>query len=403
MSEDVETSRHLDCGEMPGCASDGTTAALGSAAVQSDWEDLVADGSVRKRIVVPGTGEQPKLHSNCLVHYVGRLQATGEIFFDTRQEKQGEPVTVVAGRDCVLTERCLCLAVAAMRVGETCELESDAAHGYGATGRFSFPSVPPAAALRYELQLVGMQPATEKPMSEMFYEERVEAAQRQRLQANDIFAAGRFEEALRAYLVALTYVEEDFMMQLDGFFLDKAQQVRAPVLLNMAACQLHLRDWPTAMHNCSQALALVPADAHSMRSKALFRRARARAELGQTDDAMKDLMSALALTPDDRAVERELARLRLLRKKELQAVDKLFKNKFKASCQTAGSDAVAPNLGCAAPEQSDGQHQRESMSVLERAFHSIADNIVSFVQQLLLWLGWRSSVQSDAPATAQQQ
>lgn len=42
------------------------------------------------------------------------------------------------------------------------------------------------------------------------------------------------------------------MLQLEGPHLDKAEGVIVPVHLNMAAAQLKMGDYATAIHNCSQ-------------------------------------------------------------------------------------------------------------------------------------------------------
>jgi hypothetical protein len=53
-------------------------------------------------------------------------------------------------------------------------------------------------------------------------------------------------------LQALSYLDEDFMYQLEGIYLDKANEVKLPVHLNMAACQLQIGDYHTAIYNCSE-------------------------------------------------------------------------------------------------------------------------------------------------------
>lgn len=52
--------------------------------------------------------------------------------------------------------------------------------------------------------------------------------------------------------LALSYLDEDLLLQLDGFFLDRAQAVRAPALLNMAAVQLKQEDYHAAVITCNQ-------------------------------------------------------------------------------------------------------------------------------------------------------
>lgn len=51
---------------------------------------------------------------------------------------------------------------------------------------------------------------------------------------------------------ALSYLDEDFLMQCEGRYLDKAHEVKVPIHLNMAACQIQLGDCNTAVYNCSE-------------------------------------------------------------------------------------------------------------------------------------------------------
>ena len=63
---------------------------------------------------------------------------------------------------------------------------------------------------------------------------------------------GNHTEALGKYAMALSYINDDFMVQLHGPHADKACAVKQPVHLNMAACQLMLKDWQGAAWNCTQ-------------------------------------------------------------------------------------------------------------------------------------------------------
>ena len=56
------------------------------------------------------------------------------------------------------------------------------------------------------------------------------------------------------YSLALSYVDEDFMMQLEGRHLNSAQAIKIPIHLNMAACQLREQDPQTAAFNCSEVI-----------------------------------------------------------------------------------------------------------------------------------------------------
>lgn len=83
------------------------------------------------------------------------------------------------------------IAVARMLVGEVCCVEVAPEYGYGIKGSFSFPCVMPDARLIYELELVAASPPADKSRGEMFFEERLEAAQRLRLQVSSAYCDTR--------------------------------------------------------------------------------------------------------------------------------------------------------------------------------------------------------------------
>lgn len=47
-------------------------------------------------------------------------------------------------------------------------------------------------------------------------------------------------------------MDEDFMYQLEGRYLDAAEAVKLKVHLNMAAAQIKTGDFNTAIYNCGQ-------------------------------------------------------------------------------------------------------------------------------------------------------
>jgi hypothetical protein len=115
------------------------------------------------------------------------------------------------------------------------------------------------------------------------------------VQANETFLGGSPEQALVQYNAALHYVDEELLFQLDGPHLTHAHAARMPILLNMAACQLQLEQWPEAEASATEALSLLEVGDTSCRSKALYRRAVARRALRQTDAAAVDLHASLEL------------------------------------------------------------------------------------------------------------
>ena len=56
----------------------------------------------------------------------------------------------------------------------------------------------------------------------------------------------------RRYQLALSYVDEELLMQLDGPHAEQATAARSSLLLNAAACQLQLDDWHGAIAHCHE-------------------------------------------------------------------------------------------------------------------------------------------------------
>lgn len=289
----------------------------------ADCIQVTEDGGVLKHVVAEGSGDLPVRHGRCLVHYIGRCIPSGEVFMNTKEETQGaDPIVVVAGRDSATRETGLFQAVATMRPGERSLVYiMDHKYGYGAKGSFSFPSVPPACQLVYDVTMITCEPPDEdRDRRTMLFEERLEAAERRKMEGNALFADGKYKEALAKYALAMSYCDEDFMMQLQGPHLDKAEEVTDPIFLNMAAAQLKTGDYAMAAHNSTQILMR-----HPNHVKALFRRAKARTGLGRTEEALEDLNKATALDPDDKQIQKELRALRAVIKDEKAATAKLFK------------------------------------------------------------------------------
>ncbi|KAL4443626.1 hypothetical protein ABPG75_011363 [Micractinium tetrahymenae] len=305
---------------------------------------LTEDGLLHLLTLREGEGDVPPKHARCLVHFVGRLAETGEVFMDTRLESQTEePQVVVAGRHAATQETGLSLVVERMRCGARARVWAAPEYGYGARGSFSFPTVPPNAHLVYDVELLDFEAANEgKERGMMTFEERLEAAERRRADGNAAFSAGQYAEALGKYRLALSYLNEDVLMQLGDFHFHKAMALKRPVQLNIAACQLKQEDYPGAITTCSEVLADDPKN-----PKALFRRGRARHELGQLEAAAEDLEAAKAAAPGDGGVARELAAVRAKLREEQRASGKLFKGYFGKSKEQLYEDA-APAAAAAA-------------------------------------------------------
>jgi tetratricopeptide (TPR) repeat protein len=112
------------------------------------------------------------------------------------------------------------------------------------------------------------------------------------VQGNDLFKQEDFEGSLNRNKIALDYIDEDMLFQLQGHYLDDAHAVKAPLHLNSAACYLKMEDWAAAAAQASECLKIIGPGIEALEPKALFRRAKAYIEIGRTEDALKDLQKA---------------------------------------------------------------------------------------------------------------
>ncbi|KAG9456466.1 hypothetical protein H6P81_000974 [Aristolochia fimbriata] len=288
--------------------------------VDSDVEIL--HEKVTKQIIKEGHGQnKAATFSTCFIHYRAWTESTMHKFEDTWQEQQ--PVELVLGKEKAQMAG-LAIGLLSMKAGERALLHVGWELGYGEEGSFSFPNVPPKADLLYEVELIGFDEAKEgKARSDMTVDERIEAADRRKMEGNALFKDEKLEEAMQQYEMAIAYMGDDFMFQLFGKYRDMALAVKNPCHLNMAACLIKLKRFDEAIIQCTIVLA---EDENNV--KALFRRGKARAELGQTDAAREDLQKARKHSPEDKAILRELHLLAEQDKAVYQKQKEIYKGIF---------------------------------------------------------------------------
>ncbi|KQJ92317.1 peptidyl-prolyl cis-trans isomerase FKBP42 [Brachypodium distachyon] len=287
--------------------------------VTTDTE--VLHDKVKKQVIKEGHGKTPSKFSTCFVHYRAWVQSSLHKFEDTWQEQH--PIEIVIGKEKKQMTG-LGIGVGNMRSGERALLHVGWELGYGKEGSFSFPNVPPTADLIYEVELIGFDDAKEgKARSDMTVEERIEAADRRKLEGNDYFKEKKFEEAMQQYEMAVAYMGDDFMFQLFGKYRDMALAVKNPCHLNMAACLIKQKRFDEAIAQCSIVLS-----EDEINVKALFRRGKARAELGQTESAREDFLKAKKHAPEDKEILRELRLLAEHDKAIYQKQKEMYKGLF---------------------------------------------------------------------------
>lgn len=169
--------------------------------------------------------------------------------------------------------------------------------------------------------------------TDMTFEQRVEAADVRRERGNARFKAGDDEGALREYDIALSYLTDDLMFQVEGHHRTYALSVRIPIFSNKAAALLRICRHDEAIEAASLVLAEDKANA-----KALFRRGKARLALGRAAEAEEDLNAAAEAAPKDTAIRRALKEVKADGRGVAKAQESAFKGVLGHSDGLGGKD-----------------------------------------------------------------
>ena len=113
--------------------------------------DLVGDGGVIKTVMRGGAGEAPTKGAIVEVHYDGKLLPSGDRFDSSRERGKTFKFTLGEGKVIGGWE----VGVASMRVGELSVLQCAPQYAYGEKG--IPPTIPPAATLQFEVELLSLQ------------------------------------------------------------------------------------------------------------------------------------------------------------------------------------------------------------------------------------------------------
>mgnify|MGYP002034695722 FL=1 len=241
-----------------------------------------------------------------------------------------------------------------MRVGERATFECGAALAYGKEGNFSFPAVGKDRAVVLDLEILGARGSAAAPemrQRDMTYEQRVERVRAHRSNGNAAFAGGRAREAVREYSMALTYLTEDFMMQLFDKYEVEAHEEFVAAHGNLAAAYLRLGAFEDAVTHVGYVLKVDENNA-----KAYYRRGKARAGLGQEDAAREDFLKAKKITEAaglvDANVVKALREIDAAIRDRERATSAAFKGIF--NTKTDGGDASSNADANVARQPPDG-------------------------------------------------
>ncbi|GLE03766.1 hypothetical protein PINS_up012668 [Pythium insidiosum] len=151
--------------------------------------------------------------------------------------------------------------------------------------------------------------------------ERMRLVVKNKDEGNALFRDGNHQHAALRYIKALGHTAKFF--DLTPADEDEVRQLKLSLHLNLAQCYLKLEQWPKAIANCGDALAL---DASN--PKALYRRALAYEKEKNLEAASADVRAALAAAPEDKAILKLDERLKLLLKRQLDKEKKMWSRAF---------------------------------------------------------------------------
>ncbi|KAL3841138.1 hypothetical protein ACJIZ3_025729 [Penstemon smallii] len=282
--------------------------------------DVMGDNIILKKIMKTGEGfDRPNEGSLTKVIYIGKLE-DGTII-----DKKGSdevPYEYICAEEQI--HEGLDRAIMTMRKGEEASVKitsESISHGSKAGEWISI------APLLFEVKLIDF--IKEKPFWKVDFQERMKACEKNKLDGNILFKAGKFQLASRKYekecnlYHKLIYLEASKIVEYKHSFNDEekiqANYLQSSCYLNNAACKLKMGEYPEASRLCSKVLEL-----DSFNVKALFRRSEAYMRTSDLEKAEEDIKRALALDPNNKDLKIKQRELKDKQKKYVQHEAQIF-------------------------------------------------------------------------------
>ena len=320
------------------------------------------------------TAETPLQGSKCFVHYTLCLAESGEEVFNTAStsgqedgDEDAPPVEIVLStlQDSPAGMRGLLLGISTMRKFEQCTLYCSSEYGYGDKGNFSFPHVPPDSHLVYHVRLLGwIKPGVETNRESMFFEERLEAAQRRRKWGKEAFDASNYSDAFTFFNMGLSYLDDDMMFQLEDVHLKQAQKVRHPLMLNACLSLLRLEKYEKGVQLAKR---VTETDADD--GKAWYLLAKCYRCQGNLSDARNAITKALQKQPSSHEVKKESENIRRENEKNKQQQKDLYSGIFNKSEASTDSSIQRRGHSPGKDQVQDQDHQESNKRVLDWLWH----------------------------------
>mmetsp|Transcript_10859 Transcript_10859/g.12407 ORF Transcript_10859/g.12407 Transcript_10859/m.12407 type:complete len:491 (+) Transcript_10859:87-1559(+) len=279
-----------------------------------EGEDLSGDGGLLKKILKEGNGEKPEDGFEVTAHYTGYLMDGSK--FDSSRDR-GQEFKFVIGQGQVI--KGWDLGFAAMTKGEHAVLTIKSDYGYGDSG--SPPKIPPKATLVFDVELIDFGPK-KKEKWDMTSQERIAEAKKHKAAGNELYKAGKNEEAYKEYENGLDYVQ--YLNDATDEETKEGNELKLSLSLNAAQAAIRLKDYTLAVKQCTEA---IKTDENSV--KAWYRRGHAYLSSGFLSKAKADLLHAYGLDKNNAMVKKELGALKKKIMETKQKEKNTFGNMFK--------------------------------------------------------------------------
>ncbi|KAJ8969796.1 hypothetical protein NQ317_003301 [Molorchus minor] len=278
-----------------------------------DWEgeDLSPnnDRGIERLQITSGEGyTTPNDGSSVEVHLAGKFENR---VFDERDVSftlgEGSEANIIPGIE---------IALEKFKKKETSRLVIKPKYAFGKTGSAEF-NIPPDATVEYIVTLNNFEKTKES--WSMDIEEKIEQAKMYKEKGTNYFKAGKYELAVKVYKKIGSILDQEK----DEIHAEEIKSLLLASHLNVALCQLKLKDYFEAKSAANSALQLDPNN-----EKALFRRGQALLNIGEAEAAFKDFQECLKVDPNNNAAKTQLAICSKTVKELLQKEKKIYANMF---------------------------------------------------------------------------
>jgi peptidyl-prolyl isomerase H (cyclophilin H) len=279
-----------------------------------EYEKLVEDGGVTKKVLVPGYGEgKPGQGQVVIILFACRLP-DGKVV-----DSVSDPRWAAMFRtDSETMFKGMHVAVLSMKRGEVARYRVKAPYAFGDKGN---DKVPANSDVELEIEMLDFHDHW-RHMIDLTDKERLEFTKTIKATGNEHFKEKRLKAAAHFYSEGITYIET--LVNPDYAKTGpEVVELRRSLYLNQSVVCNSLSDWHSTIKYCTSIIEKEPnvAKARYLRGVALFK-------VGRYDEALGDLKEAHRLSPDDAKVVETMREIQEFKAKQKEIEKKKYQKIF---------------------------------------------------------------------------